>query len=411
MQREKWIEDAAEVVAESALYSARDNGSAPDRAYRDASMHADSDQVVLGFIEADMRLSSRLGSGDVSDDLLREVRRLAVKTLDAGSTDPREIKSSPALSGYQHTGATMNTATFIEAVLTSEAPDLRAWLEAHADEVRAACLEAAPKLKAPKPGTIGTARHLGDIGTIKRGHDAKTSVWVDGAGAWLMQTGTDRYLLQPWGITLSREEVMALPGLWREAHYDAVGDVTGDLVIVFDIGDGHGPLPRFAHADGDGRRATVKIGRRRWGAYPSGKQPGYLGKLAVGGNVTLFENGDAWVVTETTAPARPRPAAAPQIRLTEQQKQAVDEVILSALGVNMPRTQQMIVDALTDTDADHDSGLRGRWFALYLGDDSGQAWGRHTWDTEIAGKLVRGSLERLGRAGLATKGRWGWLRA
>lgn len=407
MQREKWIEDAAEVVAESALYSAQDNGSAPDRAYIDASMHADSDEVVLDFIEADRRLSSRLGSGDVSDDLLREVRRLAVKTLDAGSTDPRKIKSSPALSGCQHTGATMK-ATFIEAVLTTEAtPDLRAWIEAHADEVRAACLEAAPKLKAPKPASFDTPRRLGDVWAIKRGQDAKTSVWVDGAGAWLMQTGASRYLLQPWGITLTREEVMALPGLWQEAHRDAVGDVTGNLVVILDIGDGHGPLPRFAHADG--RHAKIKIGRRRWMAYPSDKQPGYLGKLAVGGNVMLFENGDAWVVTETTAPARP--AAPPQIRLTEQQKQAVDEVILSALGVNMPRTQQQIVNALTDTDADTDSGLRGRWFALYLGDDSGQAWGRHTWDSDIAGKLVRASLERLERAGRAMKAKGGWLRA
>lgn len=400
MQREKWIEDAAEVVAESALYSARDNGSAPDRAYRDASMHADSDQVVLGFIEADMRLSSRLGSGDVSDDLLREVRRLAVKTLDAGSTDPRKIKSSPALSGYQHTGATMNTATFIEAVLTSEAPDLRAWIEAHADEVRAACLDAAPKLKAPMPASFGTPRRLAQIPHLRYSWDAKTSVWVDDAGSWIMQTGADRYLLQPWGITLSREEVMALPGLWREAqHYGAAGDATGDLVIILDIGDGHGPLPRFAHADG--RHATVKIGRRRWTAYPSDKQPGYLARLAIGGSAMLFENGDAWDLTEVT-PAL-RPASAP-IRLTGQQRRDVDEVVVCAISGSSPRAQRDIVEMLTDIGSR--SGVRSRWADL----DIGIADNRHAWNSATAEKLVRASLERLERAGRAMKVKEGWLR-
>lgn len=408
-----WIEDAAEVVAESALYSARENGSPPDREYRDASMHADDIRVVRDIIKADMRLSPRLGNHrEVSDHLLHEVRWLAVKTLDAGSTDPREIKPAPAptpvLSAPRKIKPPPAPVPVLSALRDAADPDLRAWMDAHADTVSAACLEAAPKLTPPKPYRYsGVGDPAGEISDIQRGRDSRISVWVNDAAhpSWLMQAGTDpaRYLLQPWGILLSREDVAALPGIWRDAE-TVVGNVKGNLIILLDIGDGHGPLPRFAKSDGR-CAAIIKIGRRSWRVAPSEEQPNYLGKLGAGGNVILFENDRLhWTAYEVTPPRRP--ASAPPKRLSEDEKRKVDQIVLSTINGSFPRSVKSIAEGNVEKAWwDDTTSPNARWIALMTDIDNDASY-----SSAAAETMVRASLARSEKMGKAMKAEDGWLR-
>ena len=293
-----------------------------------------------------------------------------------------------------------------ESMHAAAPPDLRAWLDAHRAEVEAAALAAAPKLIPPTPGTLPAepaARALrpGDHG------DVSAEVYLGPGGVWAMQSAPrpdDRWLIQPYGITISGAEARALPGEWVAARHDAGRFGMGTKVVLLDAGDGRGPLPRVAkEVKGIRWSLEAKIGRQVWHVSPSEDHPEHLTMLLTGGNAARLSGGAGWEAKLIDAGDAPRRSVA---KLSAGTRAKVDGIVLRLLARGQADAG-MITTALIEPPNVHTEY-----------DTPSDAW---TVAANVATaeerdamfyrtrSVVDNALVRLERAGKIHRGEWGWI--
>lgn len=295
-----------------------------------------------------------------------------------------------------------------ESMHAAAPPDLRAWLDAHRAEVEAAALAAAPKLIPPTPGTLPAepaARALrpGDHG------DVSAEVYLGPGGVWAMQSAPrpdDRWLIQPYGITISGAEARALPGEWVAARHDAGRFGMGTKVVLLDAGDGRGPLPRVAkEVKGIRWSLEAKIGRQVWHVSPSEDHPEHLTMLLTGGNAARLSGGAGWEAKLIDAGDAPRRSVA---KLSAGTRAKVDGIVMSLIRRGTGSAAVMAEHLASAPDASYSEmeygSPRAKWLIAANAatpEDREAMMGRTR-------ATVDNALARLERAGRAHRSGEGW---
>ena len=202
-------------------------------------------------------------------------------------------------------------------------------MEAHRAEIEASALSAAPPLKAPKPLKY---EQPAPAASVLRASQGIGPVFVaEGGKVWAFMVGKrpETWLVMPYGLRVSGDEIRAAGGEWREAEsFKPVKGMRGHdwIVAIVDANDGRGPLPTAATIKGGDKHPVVKVGKQSRLLMPKETQPLYFAWLMSGGPSSL-EEGDGWTYDSFDPPEKSAPRAA----LSPAARKIVDNTVVSIM--------------------------------------------------------------------------------